>query len=212
MPEAGRTEITGHRRYICESCELVFLDEEVGLRYSRSRKRCIRCIVVERLNDGLLELPSCYGIEYDGSLRECTQLCAVREACIIQIMEDKTWELSHDRSHGTAHRMSYEQVCVRILRAAGRPMHWKDLWPILEKQTVGRYKNSGHHAQLGYVRTELKSCKDIAFLGDNYFMWAALWRPEMGGRLGHSRIGYVRSPETKTLNQILREMDEQGKH
>lgn len=220
MPEPGRKEITGKRRYVCDACQLVFLDEELKGRYSRKSRKCIRCLVVEKSQVGEIELPGCFGYGYDGTLEECSSLCAVREACIIQVVENRKlqWELSPEvlghksEYHDDYGKMSFAQCVVRILKAAGRPMHWQDIWPIMEKLTVGRFMVKGEpkgvgQKELDNIRQSIGHGKDLVELSDNYFIWEALWSPEIGGRMLSKKIKGLRRRGVKSLNQILAEME-----
>lgn len=205
----------------CKNCGLIFLPEE-ELRYDTHMSWCVRCIVVRDAAENRIKpLPNCFGRSYNGAMLECVRLCKVSQACIIQTGETRSIEWSLDierirrkgtfRTGGTV--ISY---AVRLLKAMGRPMHLRDIAPLLKKTSGGKFdlyaERTAWTAACRWqstLRGWLSRNCDVVTLGDDFFVWLGAWNPLMGGNVGHrpSQEETTKLTPVKTIVKKLKEQE-----
>ena len=166
-------------RLQCKSCSLLFLAEESALkRFSRSHHKCARCVAVERSDNGALELPRCFGKSYDNVNKLCSELCTLKQACIIQFADGKitNWKLNdYQRSN---RKPTFRVELVRILRVAQQPLHIRDLMALLSKVTIGRISYNRPDWRTAIAQT-LQQSDQVVSLGHSYYIWLGIWNPDV---------------------------------
>lgn len=201
--------------YQCKSCGLIFLPEEISTRYDLAQRWCVRCVLLNKnvAIDGM-ELPKCFGKLYDGAAPACTRVCQVTQPCLIQFVDDRSidWSLSIER-RGVRYskgRIPLSLHAIRILKAAGRPMHIIDLCPLVHKASKGRlnlgHKKSSWHPHL---RSRLVRSPDVVALGNDFFIWIGCWNPNMGGQVGYQGI-YDETKQLTPVKEIIKKIRGEG--
>lgn len=166
-------------QFICESCGLVFMEEEYHIgRFSISRNMCARCVVHEKEEKGEIQIPACFGISYDAGQFLCTDRCTLNQACLIQFLDKNTvrWDLE-DYLMNPRREDSYKYICSRVLKLVGRAMHIFDLAPILETLTEGAYCIE-NDPDCHKLTQKLRRRDEIHYLGDGLYVWFLYWNKE----------------------------------
>lgn len=178
------------RRYKCQSCELLFASDEVPELFSTKTHLCARCHWLQQNDLRRVRLPECFGLSYDGMELLCTRRCLVTKGCLIQFIDQKAvgWSLDIDARYNRRKKATLQQHAVYILRALGRPIHVQDLAPLIYKVTGGKFAFGGETHWRQRLSDLLQRCSDVAHLGDNFFVWVALWEPGRdSGMVGYSQ-------------------------
>lgn len=207
------------KKYVCKTCHLVFLSDELKIRFVTEKKKCIRCLLQEQAKEGKIKLPECYGKSFNSNLDVCSRICTVREGCLINFVDDKFSVLDIDKKTTGMISMAADregglsqiQLAIRVLRIACRPMHIKDFLPIIEKLSLGRSDENKSSVAFS-IRQSFLYCRDIVSLGNNTFMWVGIWRPEMGGKVGFKHQNTSKSSSTKPLKELLKDVKKREKN
>lgn len=205
-------KLSGNYTYRCISCDLVFLPEEEPSRYIKSKQKCVRCLVNEKAASGEFVLPSCYGLRYNSLEESCVRLCTLREACIVQAVDESStaWSLEkkylspkNQKHHGG--RFQYIHHVVRILRTAGRPMHSDDIAAIVAFNNDGQEVYQKDRKEWNRkIRKSCEQCEAVVCLGENFYVWVGVWNLRDGGVVSRE---YLR-PEEKliSIEEIFRDL------
>jgi len=186
MPRTVKRRETLRLAYTCKQCFLVFLAEEIPHRFDDSAMLCARCAL--RKESPAFIGPPCFGKRYSGGSEACSNVCSLKEPCLIQTTDGHAikWSLEADRIHrrSTNGGLPLIQQTIRIIRSFGGPIHLLDIAPLLQKITNYRFTMQANKMWIKKISIQLRRSRDIVTLGDGYFMWMGLWQPEMEGRAG----------------------------